>query len=86
MCENQRITKEKKHGSANQQISVFFIPIFVFNKNKNKAHKHFQRMIILLIEADIKHLSINQRVVVGAYCMPPAGNENYPWKTSFPTL
>lgn len=41
-------------------------------------------MIILLIEADIKHLSINQRVVVGAYCVPPAGNENYLWENKFP--
>lgn len=42
-------------------------------------------MKILLNEAYIKHLSVNQRVVIGAYCMLPAENENYLWKISFPT-
>lgn len=86
-CKNQRITKERKHGEQISQLLLFVVPqIFVLSKNKNKAHKHFQRMIILLNEVYIKHLSVNQRVVIGAYCMLPAGNENHLWKISFSTL
>ena len=73
-CENQSITEKRKQGAHTSRSALFFIPlIFVLNKNRSQAHKHFQRMIILLNEAYIKHL--NQRVVRTAYCMPE-------WRTS----
>lgn len=71
------------NGEQTNRIPFFSIPIFVFMRNANEAHKYFQKMIMLLNETYIQHLALTG-VCLSAYCMHAAWQEGVTLGKAFP--